>query len=275
MPIPPSTKEGWAARDADGEMALFDWYRLVEIPPFWRDRLTAMSWNVPTRVDVRRWWDMRTINEAELYNVYHRQGYHGKDLDNYVLWTKVYVAWPDLIARFKNGWITEDDVRNELTTLGMPAERVEEMMQTKVKPEKPAQVETERQATATEIMKGVKKEFISETEGVEMLGDLGYDEETATFKLEVYGAIAAGSPETYSEFKQLTQLYRKAQGLEAKTLPPELIEANVAVAQAEADLTRAIGEELKGDKLAPYQKAVDDAAYRYKQLLHIWQQEKV
>ena len=225
MPEPPSTKGGWATRDAEGEEALYDWYRLVEIPPFWRDRLTAMSWNVPTRVDVRRWWDMRTIDEAELYNVYHRQGYHGKDLDNYVLWTKVYVAFPDLVARFKNGWIAEDEVKSELVALGMSADRVEEMWQTKFKEMAPAQVEEERKATATEIMKGVKNEVITWGEGVEMLGDLGYSAETADFKLTVYGAVASGSPETYEEYKDLTQKWRKAVGMEAKPVTEEMLNA--------------------------------------------------
>jgi len=256
------------------ESEVWDWFRVIEIPPFWRQKLINVSWNVPTRVDVRRWWEMGTIDEARLREIYLALGYHDKDLDDYVIWTKIYVAFPDLIARFKNGWITEDDVRSELATLGMPSERIEEVMQTKVKPEKPAQVEEDRKATATEIMKGVKKELISWDEGIEMLGDLGYDAETAEFKLNVYLGVSEGSPETYSEFKQMTQLYRKAVGQEAKSLPPELIEANMALAQAKAEFDRVKGEGMKEEKLVPYQKAVDDAAYRYRQLLIKWKETK-
>lgn len=247
-------------------------YRTMGYSPFWQDLLLDLVKAVPTRVDVRRWWDMRTIDEAELRKIYHKQGYYGKDLDNYVLWTKVYVAFPDLIARFKNGWITEDDVRSELTALGMPAERVEEMIQTKIKTAAPAQVEEDRKATATEIMKGVKKEQITWDEGVEMLGDLGYSAETAEFKLNVYIGVTEGSPETYSEFKQMSQMYRKAIGLPYEIPPIGLQEAEKALKEAEAELKAKIAEGLKEEKLLPYQKAKDDAAYRYRQLLIQWQE---
>lgn len=66
------------------EKDVWDWFRLVEIPPYWRQKLIDISWEVPTRVDVRRFWDMRTIDEARLREVYTAIGYHGKDLDDYV-----------------------------------------------------------------------------------------------------------------------------------------------------------------------------------------------
>jgi len=225
MPSPPTTEAGWATRDAEGSEAMFDWYRLVEIPPFWRERLTEMIFEVPTRVDVRRFWDMRTIDEERLRSIYHAQGYHGKDLDDYVLWTKVYVAFPDLIARFKNGWITEEVVKSELTALGMSPERLEEMWQTKFKTAQPERVAAEKMATATEIMKAVKKELISRAEGVERLGRLGYSPEEATFKLDVYLGVSEGSPDTYIEFVDWTEKYRKAVGLDAYVPSDELLEA--------------------------------------------------
>lgn len=185
MPAPPTTKEGWAARDAEALEAAYDWYRLVEIPPFWRARLTEMMFEVPTRVDVRRWWDMRTIDEERLRSIYHAQGYHGRDLDDYVIWTKVYVAFPDLIARWKNGWITIDEVRAKLIEYGMPAERAEELLETKFKATAGDKTAAERDITKTDIIKGVKKGVISRGEGQELLMDLGYDEDDADYILAI------------------------------------------------------------------------------------------
>jgi len=253
---------------------MFDWYRLVEIPPFWRDRLTELVFEVPTRVDVRRWWDMRTIDEERLRSIYHAQGYHGQDLEDYVLWTKVYVAFPDLIARFKNGWITEQDVRNELTGFGMPAARVEEMWQTKFKPEQPAQVEEERKATATEIMKGVKTGYIDEGAGVGMLQELGYSADTAQFKLDVYLGVSSGSPDTYPEFKRMTQLYRKAMGLEAHVPSQSLVEAGKAMKAAEMALRDAESQDKAPEELAEYLRTFKDAEYRYRQLLIAYEEEQ-
>jgi len=165
------------------ESEVRDWFRLVEIPPFWRDKLIAISWAVPTRVDVRRFWDMRTIDETRLREIYTWQGYHGKDLDDYVLWTKVYVAFPDLMARWKNGWITLEDVKSELTGLGMPAARVEEMLETKIKSAQPERTTGERDLTKSDIYKGVKQGRITRGEASELLMDLGFDEDEADLLL--------------------------------------------------------------------------------------------
>ncbi|MBW2673611.1 MAG: hypothetical protein JRD89_09395 [Deltaproteobacteria bacterium] len=167
------------------EKDMWDWFRLVEIPPFWRQKLIDISYEVPTRVDVRRWWDMRTIDEARLREIYAWQGYHGKDLDDYVLWTKVYVAFPDLIARWKNGWITLDEVRAELVGYGMPAARVEELLETKFKATAGDRTTAERDITKTDIIKGVKKGVITRGEGMELLMDLGYDESDAEYILAI------------------------------------------------------------------------------------------
>lgn len=162
-----------------------EWFRLVEIPPYWRDKLIEISYEVPTRVDVRRWWDMRTIDEARLREIYVHRGYHGKDLDDYVLWTKVYVAFPDLIARWRNGWITIDEVRAELVGYGMPAERVEELLETKFKATAGEHTTAERDITKTDIIKGVKKGVITRGEGMELLMDMGYGEADADYILSI------------------------------------------------------------------------------------------
>jgi len=256
------------------EQDVKDWFPLVEVAPYWADNLIQMAYSWPTRVDVRRWRDMAVIDQTQLRTLYEGMGYHGEWLDLYCLWTEVYNRFPDLVARFRNGWITEGDVKSELITLGMPAERVEEMWQAKFKPEAAAQVEEERKATATEIMKGVKTGYISRAEGVEMLGDLGYNAEVADFKLDVYLGVSSGSPETYGEFKRMTQLYLAARGLPAKIPPEDLIQAEKNVVEAKAALEFAKAEGTKENKLTPYIKAVSDATYRYHQLLTLWRESK-
>lgn len=312
---------------------MWEWFRVVEIPPFWRQKLIDMSWNVPTRVDVRRWWDMRTITEERLRKIYTAQGYHDEDLDDYVLWTKVYVAFPDLIARWQKGWITEEDVRSELTGLGMPSERVDEMIETKKKNIESAVVEKESELTKSEIYAGVKKGVITWNEGLELLQDTGLSEEDAQYILEVrvgtkeatpeivkgkdltkadilnaikkgvlsisdgrtmlidlgysageadilimvklnvsslseYEATLVGaSPTSYTDFKVLTQRLRQLQGKEAKVPSLEVRQAEKALRDAEEALRK---EKEKGThqvNLIPYEKAVSDTSFRYRQLL--------
>ena len=240
------------------EAEVYDWFRLVEIPPFWRDKLIQTAYTWPTRVDVRRWWDMRTIDETELRRLYSGMGYRGVNLDNYILWTKVYVAFPDLMARWTKGWITIGDVRRELTALGMPADRVEEMIQMKVKPDQPARVAEGKELTKTEIYKGVKKELISWEQGIELLMDLGYDEDEADYILAINVGVLEGSPETYEEFKDLTTKYKLATGREAKPMSEELKKAAEEVVRVTGEveaLEDAITEEkaglIEGEVLPP------------------------
>lgn len=245
---------------------VYEYFRVIEIPPYWRDKLINISYNVPTRVDVRRWWDMRTITEERLREVYEHQGYTGKDLEDYVLWTKVYVAFPDLIARFKNGWITEEDVRSQLVGLGMPEDRVEEMIQTKVKPEGAARVVSERDLTLSDIYKGVKKEVITHSQAIDLIKELGFDQWEAEYKLEVNVGALEGSPDTYMELKKWTQLYKKSQGFDVEIPSEELIQAERDVKSAEVALATAKTEETKPKQLAELNETLEVAKQVYYQL---------
>lgn len=249
VPAEPVGYAGWAARDAEGEREMYQWYRVVEIPPIWRSLLTESLWNVPTRVDVRRWWDMRTISEEEMISIYHRQGYHGKDLENYIRWTKVYVDFPLMMTRFRNGWITEENIREWLRRLEIPEGRITQFIEEKTKPEKPERVASERDLTVTDIIMGIKKDIITREEGIELIMDLGYDREEAEFKVDVRVAAAEGSPETYEEFKDITTKYKIAIGKEEKPMPEELKKAAAEVVRLTKEvesLEAALKEEERG-----------------------------
>ncbi len=231
------------------EEQVWDWFRVVEIPPFWRQLLIDTAYTWPTRVDVRRWWDMRTIDEIELRRLYSGMGYRGVNLDNYMLWTKVYTAFPDLLARVKNEWISRKDASDELERLGMPPERVKEMMETKFKKEEMVSVDEGKALTKTEIYKGVKKEVISWGEGLELLMDLGYSEDEADYILAINVAVEAGSPETFAEFKDLTTKYKIAAGREVKPMPEEIKTAAAEVVRLTGEvaaLELSIVEEKRG-----------------------------
>ncbi|MBA7579235.1 hypothetical protein ES708_21104 [subsurface metagenome] len=98
------------------------------------------------------------------------------------------------MARWSKGWITLDEVKSELTGLGMPADRLEELIQTKIKPAESERVTGERNLTKTDIYKGVKQGRIDRTEGIELLMDLGFDEDEADYLL-------AAGPEALSQCK--------------------------------------------------------------------------
>lgn len=218
---------------------VWEWFRLVEIPPYWRDKLIELIWTVPTRIDTRRFWDMGTIDEPRLRQLYTAFGYQGQNLEDYVLWTKVYVAFPDLIARYKNGWIDEETVRSELAELGMPAERVETMWQTKFKKAaSPERVESTRQLTRALIIKGAKKLDLEEEETIQRLRDIGYGLKEAQFiyKVEV---LESASPETPLEYKAITDSYRRAIGVGVHETTEAALQAEKAWVEAKLRLKEA------------------------------------
>lgn len=234
------------------EADVYDWFRVVEIVPHWREPLIQTAYTWPTRVDVRRWWDMRTIDESRLRELYSGMGYRGTNLDDYVLWTKVYTEFPTLMARWRNGWITEDEVRQRLVAIGMPADRVEEMIQEKVKPEESARIEEGKALTKSEVYKGVKKGFITRDQGIELLMDLNYSESEAVYLLDINVGALEGSPETYEEFKALTTEFKRATGKVVPEMPEELKAAAKELEQYTKDL------ELLRDDLTKYRGEIID-----------------
>jgi hypothetical protein len=192
------------------------WFRLVEIPPYWRQLLIDSAYAWPTRVDVRRWWDMRTITEDRLRELYAGMGYRGENLDDYVTWTKVYTEFPSLLARWQKGWITLEDIRRELRALGIPDERIEVFIQEKIEAEEPERTAADRSITITDIYKGVRTERISRAQAIELLQELGFDEDEADYKL------AVNVPEDEVESVALVRKLSKADilaGLKAGVLP--------------------------------------------------------
>jgi len=242
-------------------------YKTMGYSAFWQDSLLELVREIPTRVDVRRWWDMRTIDETELRSIYQRQGYFGKDLENYVEWTKVYVALPDIVARMKNGWVTPEAAKEQLLALFTDKARGQELWETKVRPEGAAIVEEERQLTITDITMWLKKYPDKMEEGIELIMDLGYSRADAEFKIAARVAALSGSPETYAEWKDLTTKWRIATGKEATPMPEELKRAAdevVKVTKEVASLEEAI--KLEEDKLIAAEVLPEEATVQVTEL---------
>ena len=148
----------------------FDEVRYNDLIPYaipWLEAIIHPPW---TRVDVRRMWEMRVITEEQMYREYKWLGYDDDHAKGMVLWTKVYVAFPDLLARYKNAWITAQDLYNEILALGVPEERANELMQTIIKNQQPNRVVAEKDLTKAEIIKGAKL-WMSAVSGIQYWTD--------------------------------------------------------------------------------------------------------
>ena len=194
----------------------------------WLEKIIYEPW---TRVDVRRMYEVRTIDEETMYREYRWGGYDDEHARGLVLWTKVYTAVPDLRARYRNGWISSEQLLNELKALGMPEDRARELYETIVKAEQATRMNEERSLAKSDILRLLKLKIIAEDQAREMLKGLGYDDNEANF------LISLATYEPQIELKELTQTqilkaYRM-QIYDRRTAKDKLVEAGWSEEAAE------------------------------------------
>jgi len=66
---------------------VYEWYRLVEIPPYWREMLNKISYSPYTRVDARRMYGLGVLTRDELKRSYLDMGYDEEHAEKLTLWT--------------------------------------------------------------------------------------------------------------------------------------------------------------------------------------------
>jgi hypothetical protein len=63
--------------------------RVHDIMPYWRDKLIQLSYIIPTRVDVRRMYEIGVITYEELIEYYKKMGYSPQDAERLAKWTAI------------------------------------------------------------------------------------------------------------------------------------------------------------------------------------------
>ena len=114
------------------EETVRQYYRVVEIPPYWRDKLMAISYMPYTRVDVRRMYQLGIIGTEEVYRSYLDQGYdetHALNLTKYSVAYKIEaerdLTVTDVLNGFKAGILDRTSTITFLTNLGYSADEAE------------------------------------------------------------------------------------------------------------------------------------------------------
>lgn len=249
------------------EQQASDWFRLVEIPPFWRDYFTSTAFRPYTRVDIRRMWDLGVVEDKEVIEAYQREGYNLEHARNLLTFAKVERQLPELQKRYRNGWITKEELLSELETFSLKPERVQGIYQRTIKADSAERVAKDKELTKAEIVKGVKKEVITREAGQTMLERLGYDADEARYILNINIEVLTGSPETPLETWRLVEGYRAAVGQPSLVPTASLLEAESRWLGYRAELkARESGLKPSGafDLLS---QMTSDAEYRYRQLL--------
>jgi len=106
--------------------------RAKDVMPFWRDKLTAISYNPLTRVDVRRMYSVGVLNREEVYNSYLDIGYNEKNAELMTEFTVRYendamqgLTRATVVSAYKDSIITRDELKTYLEGFGYTDEVVD------------------------------------------------------------------------------------------------------------------------------------------------------
>ncbi len=245
------------------------WDRFVkynDFDPVIRPWLKAISYSPYTRVDVRRLKDLELVSDQEVYENFQDLGYDDVHARRMTIWTLAYNISVSMRARYSKGWVTADDAQAALVKAGVPADRARTWVQQMVADEKETRTTPERDLTKAEIVKGVKKEFLSVDEGIELLEGMGYDAAEAEYVLAINVEALTGSPETYTEFKTLVDLRRKSQGLRVKEAPPGLIELEDRLVRLRERRKNLMSANSTSELIAKIDQRIEDVQQQHREL---------
>jgi len=213
-----------------------DWFRLVEIPPFWRAKLIATAWNIPNRIEIRMMARYLDMSKAEIEALLTKAGLAAEfrpDAADFMMIMGLTGYWADMLSK---GWMNPNEVKADIDSRGFKPVTAERLYKRLVKANQPEKVEKARELTVAMIIRWVKLDEPSRRDqGIELLVDLRYTQEQADFIMEGYLGDM-GSPETFDDFKNLTTKYRRAIGMEAKPMSDEIIEAGAEVVKLTKDI---------------------------------------
>jgi hypothetical protein len=188
---------------------LGDLFKAVDIMPYWRSRLEAISYRVLSRVDVRRMFDVGVLDEAGVYEAYQHLGYNDDDAQKMTDFTiKFYLQkekdltktdlektdYKEALAQkkeilklvegqYKTGTISENDVINLLGAEGFETSEVDYHLlkwkpATKIKTSKPEK---------GDLKKWCLKKIVSRETFIEEMRGLGFADKYINYYLKELG----------------------------------------------------------------------------------------
>jgi hypothetical protein len=191
-----------------------------------------------TKSDVEELYAYGVYNIADVHDHYLALGYSEEDAIDLSFGTAVSVLLPYVRSWYSKGWIGAEAVLNELLATGLDRDKAEELAMTIVKYEGPERTAPERDLTKAEIIKGWKTGVLTTGQAVELLMDLGYDENEAYYLIQINRVVTAGDPDSYLEMKQVTEAYKKARGEKAMEIPNEALKIDLEMKSVKAELDK-------------------------------------
>lgn len=133
----PSIMQGYEMlhRDVIGFDELDMLFKTVEIPPYWREKLTKIAYMPYTRVDTRRMHDLGVLSDAELIKAYKDQGYDEEHALNMAKFTVLYnqqankdLTKGEIITGYKEKVVSAEDASSLLQQAGYSSDEADYLL---------------------------------------------------------------------------------------------------------------------------------------------------
>jgi len=103
---------------------VYEYFRLIEIPPYWRDMLRDISYIPYTRVDTRRMHELGVLSDEELLKAYMDQGYDREHAEKMAEFTKRYnsderakLTKAQIIKAYRESMLSRDEAKELLKSI--------------------------------------------------------------------------------------------------------------------------------------------------------------
>jgi hypothetical protein len=168
--------------------------KALDIMPFWREKLTALSWDVPNRIELRMLARYGLVDKEFLLTALKNVGLREDYRDILADLMLAQGMMTDLSKRYSNKWINSDEVKAELKASGMSQIIQDRIYSWVIKNAGPERTASQRQLTEALVVKGVKKGDLTWDEGVERLMAMNYNEEEANLRMAIDIEVVEAEP---------------------------------------------------------------------------------
>ena len=172
-------------RDQITDQDVKDWFRLVEIPEYWRPKMLNVLWSMPNRIEIRMMARYLDLSKADIEDLLKKAGLHEdfrSDAADFMMIMGLTGYWGDMLRK---GWMSPAEVKADIDARGFKPITAERLYKRLVSADQPERTAAERDLTKTDIYKGVKTGVISRGEAEELLVDLGFTGDEAIYLLDI------------------------------------------------------------------------------------------
>jgi hypothetical protein len=167
-----------------------------DIMPFWRDKLTAISWSVPGRIEVRMMAQLGLVDKAFIMDILKKDGLAEEYRSIVADMNLVRGIRTDIQTRYTKKWIDSEGVKAELAKSGLSPAIADRLYQWIVTNAKPERTTAEKDLTVAQIVKAVKMGLIEWDDGIQRLLGLNYDEDEADLIMMESVEVTEAEPTT-------------------------------------------------------------------------------